>query len=130
MKLQIERVAVVSTAHLSRAEIDRADQLREEAWPSVAYHTPSYGYVVWVGSDMDSLLSSMECGHRDPADYPGLLAVAMACHAQGLTWVRFDVDADKVSGLPVFPYELDASGDEDEECIAGGTPDCTCEDAE
>lgn len=107
MSLEIDRTLVLSTAHVSRATADILNgdaPERDGLKPAIDGHVADWGcwgWVVYTGGevvpdiDEDSVLCLM------PADMFRVLLFARDHNCQ---FVRFDCDADTVSGLPTWDW--------------------------
>lgn len=91
-KLEIMRVLVLSTAHLTEGE----GRARGEDFPCACAEWPSYGFFCYV-ADIDENIP-------EPDAWPGLYACAKFAASKGLEWVRFDCDADTVDELPQYNW--------------------------
>ncbi len=88
-----DRVLVVSTAHVTKAE---ADQFGGGGHPLLAYLSWEYGWQVHVdplGVDCDP-----------PEASQGMLDVFRAARDRGCTWVRFDQDAPLLDGAEHYTW--------------------------
>jgi len=95
--VEVMRVAVVSTRHLSQGEADEACG----DWPTEVYES-ELGFVVWVGEVFYEQFKSLPEEERER--WPGLFVAATWARALGLDWVRFDRDGDEQPGLSMFDW--------------------------
>ena len=98
MSLEIDRTLVLSTAHVSRATADILNgdaPERDGLKPAIDGHVADWGGKVVPDIDEDSVLCLM------PADMFRVLLFARDHNCQ---FVRFDCDADTVSGLPTWDW--------------------------
>lgn len=91
----LEPCAAISIEHLRRATIDQLGRY------GVCYANDYGGFYYVAG------VPGADDGTEDlPAD---LATVVLAARAAGLVWVKFDADAQRVPGLPVYTEEAIAS---------------------
>ncbi len=90
-ELEIMRVLVLSTAHLSQDE----GATHASDWPAYTLEG-EYGFISYV-ADFNE-------GDAQWEDWPGLQACAKLAREHGLEWVRFDRDAEEIEGLPTYDW--------------------------
>lgn len=87
LRAQIEPLAALSLRHLTMATRDKlaCDELSVNAYPT------EYGGFLYVGTPR----------HRIPAEQD-LATIFEVANQAGVAWLKFDVDAALIEGLPIF----------------------------
>lgn len=93
MKLEIDRVLVCTTGHLTASD---ASDLENEATGLVVHETGEYGWMIWAdGQEEESYLEKTSSNLRKLIEF----AREHECE-----WIRFDCDADPIDGLPTYDW--------------------------
>ena len=105
---QVQKMLVLSTAHLTpetAAILNQHDKAKVTTYPSQPdlgdgrlnwgpQFTWDYGWMWWVDLHTFDLV-------QFPEEFKAIFQLA---NDQGCHWVRFDCDADKISGLPTWEW--------------------------
>jgi hypothetical protein len=97
--IEIERTAVVSTAHLPE-HLGMGDIT---SLTPIAAEQLEDGFLVYVGSE-EAAPSLDDAEDEERNDVAIVLAVLDVARAAGCRWVRFDRDAPTVAGLPTWEW--------------------------
>lgn len=92
--LQIDRMLVLSTAHISSETNEQLQNNQEEQFPLVVYEKGDYGYLILVPEHDEDL-------HGVPDDLKRVLEFAALHECE---WVMLDCDANVITELPTFEW--------------------------
>ena len=103
MTLEIDKMLVLSTAHLREKTCNEWLPKAGTHHAVTVYPKGEYGWFIWCG-DTEHGFQFEKPGADAPA-VPNELLAAMAFAAEhGCNWISFDRDADQVAELVVFDW--------------------------
>ena len=111
MKLEIEKMLVLSTAHATEDDINNLCSMEKQDYPYTRFQT-GYGVMIAVISDMElpereNSINFIKDG-KNPAwcknfskEFIEILRIAKE---NGCTWVNLDRDGTEIEGLTTFDW--------------------------
>jgi hypothetical protein len=102
MKLEIAKMLVLSTSHLTEKTAKALEEAAEELPPFCTINwaptfTRDEGYVWYVGEENPVVAA----GNSYPEEFAALFSLAME---NGCNWLMFDRDGDTVDNLPTYEW--------------------------
>lgn len=94
--LEVRRVVVISTSHVSRATATMLDQTPPPEWPCVGGNYADYGWFIYAHDD--------NCGAGDQRIPDDLFDVMTWARAKGFANILLDRDGDEVDDLKTFEW--------------------------
>jgi len=102
--LPVERVAVLSTGHVTKEDCEKLDQdFQRSEHALIVYVKDEYGFWVYVPSDQavfaETHQNAQQAGYSE-----AFLHIFTLARNQGCIWLMLDRDAEQIDGLPQFDW--------------------------
>lgn len=106
MKLEIDKVVNLSTAHITEKDNTLLTEIVEDEHPEAGWTIATdYGFMVFVPSRGNKEeVAEHVYGFTKVGMSPQFIALYMLAAEQGCTWLRLDCDIPEVKGLPTFDW--------------------------
>ncbi|HWS26416.1 MAG TPA: hypothetical protein VN259_07535 [Xanthomonadales bacterium] len=95
----LEPMAAISTEHLSEATLERL-LAGGEAFEGLIHYPNEYGAFLVINQFGVAQSEPQAWPDTWPEDLAELMSIAKA---EGLKWIKLDVDAPQIEGVPVYP---------------------------
>ncbi len=94
--MALEKILILSTAHLSVATLDYLNATHSDLWPHSGNRV-DYGFLMYAHDERPTFDPGKKCPDE-------VWACCVKARELGADWLKFDCDADEIDGLEVFDH--------------------------